>query len=426
MSQKKRQFILTYNAKSKMWTKRYKNQQFWILYSPTKTNREKYREAVSKWNRIKGEVDAGTYDADREALESEKKRLKSVTKLGESKKRKYNPRLVKTAIRKFLKFKQGEVNSKQITPSRLKSLEYSLVPFEDHFGDRELDKITEADITRYHNLMSKRVSRDEIKPSTLDSYFRAVRQFIIWAWESRLLKEQPRNMRTLKVKVQKQKILVFSKKEIQDLYAGIGKHNLHPRWQSRSGPQVDHTILKAAILLGLNCGYTQMDISTLRVRDCEFNRKPPRIDKRRNKSGVPMQHLMWIQTRDFLKDQCKDKNPDDLVFTREDGKPIVPFTVDKNDNIVGGRSDWMGDKFKRLVQRVLGDDDPRRMRELRKTGADFVKQRKVGIEKLYLGHTDASMSGRYTKPAQKELNSVLCFMEKDFGFSDTLQPYHRK
>ena len=57
----------------------------------------------------------------------------------------------------------------------------------------------------------------------------------------------------------------------------------------------------------------------------------------------------------------------------------------------------MGDKFKRLVKRVLGDDDLRRMRELRRTGADFVKQREVGVEKLYLGHTDSSMSGRYTK-----------------------------
>ena len=422
-TKKKRQFILTYNAKSKMWTKRYKNQQFWILYSPTKTNREKYREAVRKWNRIKAEVDAGKYDAEKEARESEKQRLESVTKTGESKNRKYNPRLVKTAIRKFLKFQQSRVNSKQITPSRFKNLQYGLVSFEDQFGDRELNSITESDITRYFNGMSKRISRDEIKPSTLDSYFRAVRQFIRWATESRLIKDPIRNMRTLQVKIPKKKIHVYTKHEIQLLLDGIGKKNLHPRWQGR---KVDHTILKGAILLGLNCGYTQMDISTLRVRDCEFNRKPPRIDKRRNKTGVPMQHLMWKETKKFLKDQCKGKDLDDLVFTRDDGKAIVPFAVDKDDNIIGGRSDWMGDKFTRLVKRVLGDDDPRRLRELRKTGADYVKQREVGIEKLYLGHTDSSMAGRYTKPAQKALDGVLCFMEKDFGFTDKLQPYYSK
>ena len=86
----------------------------------------------------------------------------------------------------------------------------------------------------------------------------------------------------------------------------------------------------------------------------------------------------------------------------------------------------MGDKFKRLVKRVLGDDDPRRLRELRKTGADSVKQREVGIEKVYLEHTDSSMSGRYIQPAQKPLDGVLCFMGMDLGFTDKLQPYYAK
>ena len=36
------------------------------------------------------------------------------------------------------------------------------------------------------------------------------------------------------------------------------------------------------------------------------------------------------------------------------------------------------------------------------------------------------MSGRYTKPAQKALDGVLCFMEMDLGFTDKLQPYYSK
>ena len=37
-----------------------------------------------------------------------------------------------------------------------------------------------------------------------------------------------------------------------------------------------------------------------------------------------------------------------------------------------------------------------------------------------------SMAGRYTKPAQKSLDGVLCLMEKDFGFTKELQPYYTK
>ena len=424
---KKRQYILTYHGPSKTWKKKYKGKTHYLVYSPSKSDREKYREAVDKWNRIKAEIDAGEYDAEKERLASEKKRLVSVTKSGRQKgRRRYNPRQISNCIKKFLEFKQGEVNSKQITPSRLKSLQYALVPFGDRFGDVQINQISEREIEKFRNEQSKRVARNEIKPSTLDHYFRAIRQFFLWAWKNRLINERPRNLSDLKGKILPRKVDLFTPDEIQALVDGIGQENLDPKWQSRAGPQVDHTILEAAILLGLNCGYTQMDISTLRVGDCQFRKRPPRVVKRRSKSGVPMEHLMWKRTKSFLEKHCNGKKQSDLVFTRSDGKPIVPFSIDKDGNIVGGRSDWMGDKFKRLVQRVLGGDDPRRMRELRKTGADFVKQREVGIEKLYLGHTDSSMSGRYTKPAQKALDGVLCFMEMDFGFTDKLQPYYSK
>ena len=426
---KKRQYILTYHAASKCWKKQYKGKVYYLGYATKKSDREGYRRAVEKWHRIKAEVDAGIYDAAKEREASEKKRLASVTtsQSGGKKKRRYNPRMVSSAIKKFLKFKQGEVNSKQISPARLESLRYALMTFERRFSSKQVNQISEADIERFRNEQSKRVSKNEIRPSTLDHYFRAIRQFFNWSYESRLIDERPRNLKTHQVKVPRQQIEVFSSSEIRSLLNGIGKKNLHPRWQSRTGPQVDdHQVLRATILLGLNFGYTQMDIATLRVGDCHFGTRPPRVIKLRSKTGVQMRHLMWRETKSLLETQCAKKKKTDLVFTRSGGRPIVPFTTDRNGNVVGGRSTWMGDRFKRLVQRVLGDDDKRRIRELRKTGADYVKQREVGVEKLYLGHTDVSMSGRYTRPAQKSLDGVLCFMEKDFGFTKELQPFYTK
>ena len=129
-----------------------------------------------------------------------------------------------------------------------------------------------------------------------------------------------------------------------------------------------------------------------------------------------MRHLLWRETKELLKKHTEGKRPGDFVFTRVDGTPILKTSKDKSGNLVGGRSTWIGDKFKRLVQRVLGEDDPRRVRELRKTGADFIKQRIPGLEKLYLGHQDNSMSSHYVKPANKKLDEYLGYMEGEFGF----------
>lgn len=92
---------LTLSGGPGTFDEKYKGKIRYLVYSSSKSDREKYREAVEKWNRIKAEVDARKYDAEKEARESEKKRLESVTKTGESKNRKYNLRLVKTAIRKY-------------------------------------------------------------------------------------------------------------------------------------------------------------------------------------------------------------------------------------------------------------------------------------------------------------------------------------
>jgi len=89
----------------------------------------------------------------------------------------------------------------------------------------------------------------------------------------------------------------------------------------------------------------------------------------------------------------------------------------KNGMKTGSRSDALGASFKRLVERVLGEDDPRRFRELRRTGANFCKQREPGTETLYLSHADGRMSSLYTKPAQKRFDVILTYLEADMGFA---------
>ena len=173
-------------------------------------------------------------------------------------------------------------------------------------------------------------------------------------------------------------------------------------------------------------GFNQRDVSDLLVGECYFSKRPARIIRNRTKTGVPTNHLMWKQTNNFLKQLCKGKQPNEMVFRRPDGRELIPYTTDSKGKITGGRADYLGNKFKRLVKRVLGEDETRTLRDLRKTGANFCKQRFLGSEKMYLGHGDSSMSIHYTETNQKLLDTALCFMEKDLGFTEMLQPYYSK
>lgn len=398
----------------------YRGEMIICGYARIKTDREAYRKAVDEFHRRKAEIDAGIYD--RELVRQQKLAKRRSSKAPASDPKWYRKQ-VGPLVGKFLKQKQAEVNTGDITPTRLSDLRSRLREFCEYFKSRSIKSITETDISRFALDQSKRVARGDIGVSSLGQDYKAIRQFFTWCWKNRLINERPRNMDELSVTIKRRKLEFFTPEDIQKLFEGLDRE-LPVAWRNRKDGSTDYSVLRATMILALNCGYTQQDVSTLRVEDCSFATRPSRILKNRSKTDVPMNHLMWNETKRILKDACKGKSRRDLVFTRPDGRSLIPYSMDKEGNITGGRSDYLGNKFKRLVFATFGADDSRRLRELRRTGANYCRKRINGIEKLYLGHTDGSMSALYADPPQKMLDSVLCFMEKDFGFTEKLQPYY--
>ncbi len=416
----KKQYILTYNKHQKGWRKVYKGHLLWCGYASAKRDRDAYRRAVANFREQAALIDQGLYTAEL----ADVIRQQNIPTKKKSKKQRWNPKRVTSCLRKFLEAKQAEVNAKKISPSRHSDLKYRLGGFKEYFSKKDMNRITERDITKFQIHEAKKVSTGQLKISSLGQDYKAIRQFFNWCWKQRIINERPRNLDELAVTIPRKQLQFFTKNELQKLMTGCDKSQLDSKWQNRESNEVDFDILKAMILLGINMGYTQMDVSTLQVQHCHFTTRPARCIKNRSKTGVQMNHLMWKQTRDLLKKHCEGKNNEDLVFTRPDGRPLVPFSVDADGNITGGRSDYLGNKFRRLVQRTFNEDDTRRLRELRRTGANFCKKKQMGLEKLYLGHKDSGMSALYTDPAQKKLDTALCFAEMDFGFTDVLQPYY--
>ncbi len=207
---KKRQHILTYHAGRRGWVKKYRGKQHWVLYASRKSDRDKYREAVLVWNRMKAEIDAGEY----ERVKSERAAARSTSSAAAVPRT--NPRQVSTAVTRFLRQKQVEVNGGQISVSRLKGLEYGLSRFGESFGRRSLGELNEKQIEDFRCEQLTRIATGEIKPSTLDQQFRSVRQFLRWCWKQRLLRDLPRNLDDLRVKIPRAEIEVFTPQEVKD------------------------------------------------------------------------------------------------------------------------------------------------------------------------------------------------------------------
>jgi hypothetical protein len=135
-----------------------------------------------------------------------------------------------------------------------------------------------------------------------------------------------------------------------------------------------------------------------------------------------MNFILWKMTQQALEPLLAGKKSSQLVFTRPDGKPLILDSKERGVE-TGGRSEILGYRFQRLVERTFAPTEEAytfRFRELRRTGANMCEQRMPDVARLYLAHRDREMKSFYVAPAQKRLDLMLTYMEKDLGFSETL------
>lgn len=412
---------------NKQWIKTYKGKRYYLGVGRGKTDRESRRFAVARMEEIKRRVDGGLVVNTAKDVPSPKKKTK---RKKTTPKRKYHPQMVKSVVRKFLRDKMQIATSsggEDLSYGRVQNLKNRLQNFVDYFGDRKMTTITASDLTKWSQVASKRVQKGEIKPSTLRQDFVSVKQLFKYAFREELINKPPRNLDELgkQSKSQRKKQgktkrhLFFSKKEIQLLYKSCDRDHMDSKWKHRA--DTENELLQLCIVLALNTGMTQQDLSDLVVGDLYLKKRPPRVIRQRSKTGMDSNHLLWKKSIEGLSEWCGGKKMQEHVFHRRDGRSLVTHTTKKGGRKTGGRSDILGASFTRLVKRVLGEDDPRRFRELRRTGAEMCKQRMQGTEDLYLAHAEGKMSSFYTTQPQKQFDLMLTYLEKDLGFIDKLQ-----
>jgi integrase len=156
---------------------------------------------------------------------------------------------------------------------------------------------------------------------------------------------------------------------------------------------------RAAILLGINCGFGNSDVASLPLSAVDLERGW--IDFPRPKTGVHRRCPLWGETADALRaaleQRPKPKHETDagLFFLARTGKPLMQRARSDDPRKFDQRVDLVGAAFLRLHKKL---GLPRRgfypLRHTFRTKADRARDpQAIGV---VMGHSDSSMAANYT------------------------------
>ena len=354
------------------------------------------------------------------------------------------------ALDEYMLYETTRYNLKQITNNRLAVITYVISFFSTWLGDNlhmddGLKQINSKKFNSWYQHLEKRVTGKSVHTRignkrygpinwrTANSYFQIVKGFFNWLYiEQEWIDSIPRNFHTKK----------FRKPKHYDL---LEKHT-----RKRFIYEVDEikSLLKSSndkypmrlwILLGLNCGMTAIDITTMTEANLvrSDDGKLIYIVKDRKKTGVRGEWILWQSTADELNRWIDQRNNDakwsalfsntSLLFLNKTGTPLT------NDILTGsglttkaGSSTTIQYHYRKLRNEVFSDDAEARaipFKCLRKTGATWInrlnKSQSELLEQLYLAHKPSTTSRKdYIFLDKHELTEALLEIEQQINLGD--------
>ena len=225
--------------------------------------------------------------------------------------------------------------------------------------------------------------------------FGAFKQFLNWAYETERLDSLPRNFRSkrLNISIPEQEIKYWTIEEFRQIY----------------GAAVERT--KLFLLLMVNCGMYQKDISDLKPVDVDWDRgriKRKRSKMERHASARLIDYTLWPITHELL-----------LRYGRQDGKRVflteddTPLVVSKLVNRKQKRWDNIRSAYYRVCHKLgIEYDDRPNLKSLRKTGAKMLAD-KFGenFALHFLAQSPRSVMHRhYVMPEQDDFDKALMWL----------------
>ena len=209
-------------------------------------------------------------------------------------------------------------------------------------GKKKMSDLNSAILSEFRQMLA---SKSTISISTANLYINHVRLFLFWSENIHGLSHPPMGV-----------IRKFRKNK----HAKKG----HGRQQNRSAISWDEleklfavasVVDTALLLLGLNCGFGNTDIGTLKL--CDIDLEAATVSHPRPKTDVERNFYLWPETVDVLRlyiksYRCKPLNGKvaELVFVGKRGMPLCWEQIDEYGNCK--RSDSIKNRFRRLYEKA--------------------------------------------------------------------------
>ena len=224
------------------------------------------------------------------------------------------------------KEKYGQLG--QISAGRARSTKIHLAKFCDWAGKGiPVVDLDEQVLEDFHVHLLEKIAAKKLAGTTASDCMSTVKSFVRWLWLSKAIPTLPRTLdrqcKNLVIGKSTSKIVVFTTEELKALLTDAS----------------DRT--KLYILLMLNCGMTQKDISDVLVSEVDW--KEGRIIRKRSKTSdaenVPtVNYKLWPETFRLLQQERAPKS-EDRVLVNSNGSPLLSEQITeggkylKTDNI---------------------------------------------------------------------------------------------
>jgi integrase len=291
---------------------------------------------------------------------------------------------------KFLQNNFSRYERNEISASWFEKVRISVDAFVEFIGPKHaLANLCEMDLEDYRaSVLSLPVSdqtNKPISPWTAKSRLDIVRQLIRWGYKMALIETLPRNLDGYaKITIPEPTVNRFSREEINILYSAASER------------------VKIYMLLALNTGMGQTDISSLRVSEIHMSDK--RIVRKRTKTGVHCEFALWPLTVEMLKLHGNlDSEPNDRVFLSNSGHPLVrEYFIDDKFK----RTDAIRSAFFRLMKKTKTPNH-RGFYSLRKTAASEIETIDPAVTEMFLGHSEKGLKRHYAERDWARLDGAI-------------------
>jgi integrase len=303
-------------------------------------------------------------------------------------------RTVKAQVDRWVSTQQARTMAGSLAPDAADLNRIRIGHFATFLGEPADVKIIDAE--RLHDYYLWCLRKAEWSATYKKGVFATARTWVRWLWEQGAI-DPPRNL------------------ESKSFRFGGGAKRIET-WTIQEVRRVVREApgkLQLALLLMLNCGMTQGDVSDL--LDSEVDWTEGRITRKRSKTAdnentPTVNYKLWSKTFALLK---KHRSGGERVLLTESGRPFI-----RKETINGKmvKSDGFKSNYDHLKKR-LGFGRP--MKLLRKTAATMLEGHETygRLVTLFLGHSPRSVKDRhYSAPPQELFDSALLWLGEQFGF----------